>query len=113
MKQETKNTENKKAMNTKQFNFFFDEMVANRIATQDQREEVLQKMISSGAVKIGRGSYTEAQQFVVNKFNDSIDVWIAEAEKNGLTGVNKGILKNALGIDVDIALNMKSVKATK
>ena len=110
MKQENKNTENKKTMTTKQFNSFYDSLVKNGFAEDNKRVAVLNKMIATGEVKIGRGSYTQAQQFIVDKFNDSILDWISEAEKNGLAGVKNGILTNALGVDVDVALNMKSVK---
>ena len=111
-KTETK-TREVKAMTTKQFNLFFDSMVKNGMATEDKRTPLLSKMVSTGEVKIGRGSYTQAQTYIVNKFQDAILTWTKEAEEQGLNGVNKGILTNALGVEIDIALNMKSVKVTK
>ena len=99
-----------KAITSKEFNRNYTLLVNIGQVKEEQRADALAEAINQGAVKVGRGDYNATQEYIINKFNESLAIWTKEAEEQGLAGVKKGQVYNALGLEVDVALNMKTRK---
>ena len=99
-----------KTISVKQFNNQYVLLVKMGKLSEEERETTLAEAVNLGEVRVGRGSYTACQQFILDSFKSFLAESIKEAEHRNLGGVKKGQVYNALGNKVDIALNMKTQK---
>ena len=99
-----------KTITSKEFNRNYSLLVGIGQVKENKRAEALAEAINQGGVKVGRGDYNATQQYIINKFQESLTIWTKEAEEQGLAGVKDGQVYNALGLEVDVALNMKTRK---
>ena len=99
-----------KQVTPNQWNKSFDNMVLSGIVAEQDRSKMFKVAISKGAIKEGRGAYSEAQQHFNTKFQEFAKATLKEIKELKLDGFNGSDLLNLKGDVVKVALNHKTEK---
>ena len=93
-----------------QWNNSYSNMVTSGIVTEADRQTHFKKAVAKGSIKLGRGAYTEAQQFLATKFEEFKSQTYKEIKEKNLEGFKGGEVLNLAGDIVKPSLNMKAEK---
>ena len=93
-----------------QWNNAYTNMVRSGVVAEVDRVNHFKKAVAKGKIKLGRGAYTEAQQYLATKFEDFKSQVYKEMKEKNLDGFKGGEVLNLAGDIVRPSLNMKAEK---
>tara|TARA_Y100001937_G_scaffold104768_1_gene145019 strand:+ start:603 stop:911 length:309 start_codon:yes stop_codon:yes gene_type:complete len=100
----------KNQVTSTQWNKSYDQMVLSGIVSENQRSQMFKRAISKGAIKLGRGAYTEAQTIMAKRFEEFKESVYKELKEKKVQGFTDGEVLNLAGDIVRPSLNMKAEK---
>ena len=93
-----------------QWNNSYNVMVSTGMASEADRQSHFKKAVAKGKIKLGRGAYTESQQYLATKFEEFKSQVYKEIKEKNLEGFKGGEVLNLAGDIVRPSLNMKAEK---